>query len=425
MNIYAKLTLLCVVLVVITSSVVYFLVNMELENAFGSEAIQAMADNPATISTTVQNTIDGIQTKLIWTVLAVIAGSIVLALAVANMFVKPILKITKAAESIAAGNLETEIPVNSNDELGKLADNLNKASKGLIKRLAEQRKFNETLEAQKDEIHSQKLKIEEVNNQISDSIVYAHRIQKSILPELNVMSRLVKDAFVIYKPKDVVSGDFYWFERVRQGRNEYLIIACADCTGHGVPGAIMSIMGSNQLTNIVYYQNYLDPIKILARLDKVIKFELQRDDNDEKHSRDGMEIGICVINLDDLSMEFAGVGIPLYIIKNGATELETYKSPKMMVGGIEGDEKEVSEQLEKQTIQLEEGDKIFLASDGYQDQFGGDNDKKFMTKNFKKLIEDGAKSPMSDLKESLETEFDNWKGNTPQTDDIVVLGVEI
>ncbi len=221
MNIYAKLTLLCVVLVVITSSVVYFLVNMELENAFGSEAIQAMADNPATISTTVQNTIDGIQTKLIWTVLAVIAGSIVLALAVANMFVKPILKITKAAESIAAGNLETEIPVNSNDELGKLADNLNKASKGLIKRLAEQRKFNETLEAQKDEIHSQKLKIEEVNNQISDSIVYAHRIQKSILPELNVMSRLVKDAFVIYKPKDVVSGDFYWFERVRQGRNEY------------------------------------------------------------------------------------------------------------------------------------------------------------------------------------------------------------
>ena len=169
----------------------------------------------------------------------------------------------------------------------------------------------------------------------------------------------------------------------------------------------------------------MDPIKILARLDKVIKFELQRDDNDEKHSRDGMEIGICVINLDDLSMEFAGVGIPLYIIKNGATELETYKSPKMMVGGIEGDEKEVSEQLEKQTIQLEEGDKIFLASDGYQDQFGGDNDKKFMTKNFKKLIEDGAKSPMSDLKESLETEFDNWKGNTPQTDDIVVLGVEI
>ena len=97
----------------------------------------------------------------------------------------------------------------------------------------------------------------------------------------------------------------------------------------------------------------------------------------------------------------------------------------MMVGGIEGDEKEVSEQLEKQTIQLEEGDKIFLSSDGYQDQFGGENDKKFMSKNFKKLIEDGANSPMSDLKTKLDDEFEAWRGNTPQTDDVVVLGVQI
>ena len=425
MNIYAKLTLLCVALVVISSSVVYLVVNMELENAFGQEAIQAMSTNSESIATTVQSTINEIQSKLIWTLLAVILGSVILALIVANMFVKPILTITRAAEAIAGGNLETEIPVNSKDELGKLAENLNRASKGLISRLSEQRKLNETLEVQKGEIENQKLKIEEVNNQISDSIVYAQRIQKSILPELKVISKLVKDAFVIYKPKDVVSGDFYWFERVRQGRNEYMIIACADCTGHGVPGAIMSIMGSNQLTNIVYYQNYLDPVKILARLDKVIKFELQRDENDQKHSRDGMEIGICVINLDDLTMEFAGVGIPLYLIKNGSEDLETYKSPKMMVGGIEGDEKEVSEQLEKQTIQLEEGDKIFLSSDGYQDQFGGENDKKFMSKNFKKLIETSAKKPMSELQNTLEEEFESWKGSTPQTDDVVVMGVEI
>ncbi|WP_421878146.1 HAMP domain-containing protein [Marinoscillum sp.] len=158
MNIYAKLTLLCVVLVVITSSIVYFLVNMELEQAFGAEAIQAMANDSGTIATTVQSTIDEIQSKLIWTILAVIVGSIALALVVANMFVKPILTITRAAESIAAGDLEAEIPVNSNDELGKLAENLNRASKGLISRLSEQRKLNETLEAQKDEIHIQKQK---------------------------------------------------------------------------------------------------------------------------------------------------------------------------------------------------------------------------------------------------------------------------
>ena len=194
MNIYAKLTLLCVALVVISSSVVYLVVNIELEHAFGQEAIQAMSTNSESIATTVQSTIDEIQSKLIWTLLAVILGSVILALIVANMFVKPILTITKAAEAIAGGNLETEIPVNSKDELGKLAENLNRASKSLITRLSEQRKLNETLEIQKGEIENQKLKIEEVNNQISDSIVYAQRIQKSILPELNVISKLVKDA---------------------------------------------------------------------------------------------------------------------------------------------------------------------------------------------------------------------------------------
>ncbi|MEQ8552528.1 MAG: SpoIIE family protein phosphatase [Cyclobacteriaceae bacterium] len=422
MNIYAKLTLLCVALVVVTSSALYFFVNFQLESSFTQEALNA--SNDGDLSSTVQNTISGLQSKLVWVILVVIGASIVLALIVANMFVRPILKITNAAEEIANGNLEAEIPVHSNDELGRLAKNLSNASQNLIKRLAEQRQLNETLEKQKDEIAHQKHLLEQVNSQISDSIVYAQRIQKSILPELNVMSKLVKDAFVIYEPKDVVSGDFYWFERVRQGRNEYLIIACADCTGHGVPGAIMSIMGSNQLTNIVYYQNYLDPIKILARLDKVIKFELQRE-NDEEHNRDGMEIGICVINLDDLSMEFSGAGIPLYLIKNGTTELQTYKNPKVMIGGIAGDEKEVAETLEKQTIQLEEGDKIYLASDGFQDQFGGENDKKFMSKNFKKLIEDHASKSMTEQKTLLEGSFHGWKKETPQTDDVVVLGVEI
>ncbi len=418
---YTKLTFFCITLVVITSAAVYFLVNMQLESVFTSDAIISMSNS----SEALNDAISSIQSNLLYTLLATIGVSIVLALIVGKVILQPISKITKAAESIADGNLDIEIPVNSNDELGQLATSLNKASKGLIERLSEQKKLNETLEIQKDEIHSQKQKIEDANSQISDSIIYAQRIQKSILPELKVMSRLVKDAFVIYKPKDLVSGDYYWFERVRQGRNEYLIIACADCTGHGVPGAIMSIMGSNQLTNIIYYQNYLDPVKILARLDKVIKFELQRDENDQMQRRDGMEIGVCVINLDDLSMEFSGVGIPLYLIKKGASELETYKSPKMMVGGIEGDEKEASEQLEKQTIQLEAGDKLFLSSDGYQDQFGGDNDKKFMTKNFKKLIEENAGSPMSDIQSVLDREFEKWRGSTPQTDDVVVLGVEI
>lgn len=366
--------------------------------------------------------LEDIQQKLLWVILTVLGVAIILALIFANIFVKPIVRLSKIAEEIGQGNLEVEIPIHSNDEVGRLAAQLSNASQVLIKRIEEQKKLNDKLENQKNEMTSQKQLLEQANRQVSDSIVYAQRIQRSILPELRVMSKLVKDAFVFYEPKDVVSGDFYWFERVRQGRNEYLIIACADCTGHGVPGAIMSIMGSNQLTNIVYYQNYIDPNKILARLDKVIKFELKRDEN---QNRDGLEIGICVINLDDLHMEFSGAGIPLYVIKKGTSELITYKSPKFMIGGIEGDEKEVANQLNKEEIQLEEGDKIYLSSDGFQDQFGGERDKKFMSKNFKKLLEESSNLPMTEQSAKLEQVFRDWKKETPQTDDVVVIGVEV
>lgn len=364
-----------------------------------------------------------IQKQLLWLILTVVGISIVLALIVAHFFVRPIVRLSRAAEKIGKGNLDTEIHINTKDEVGKLATQLTNASQDLLQRLDEQKKLNQKLEDQKNEMISQKQLLELANKQVSDSIVYAQRIQRSILPELSVISKLVKDAFIIYEPKDVVSGDFYWFERVRQGRNEYLVIACADCTGHGVPGAIMSIMGSNQLTNIIYYQNYVDPNKILARLDKVIKFELQRET--ENQNRDGLEIGLCVINLDDLTMEFSGAGIPLYLIRKGTQEIVTYKSPKYMIGGIEGDEKEVGNKLTKEVIQLEEGDKLYLSSDGYQDQFGGPDDRKFMSKNFKKLIETSSDHSISEQKAILEDHFNEWKKNTTQTDDVVVIGVEI
>lgn len=364
-----------------------------------------------------------IQNQLLLLILTVLAIAIILALIVAHFFVRPIVRLSKAAEEIGRGNFDMDLKINTKDEVGKLATQLTNASQILINRLEEQKKLVQKLEDQKDEMGAQKQLLEQANKQVSDSIIYAQRIQRSILPELSVMTKLVKDAFVFYEPKDVVSGDFYWFERVRQGRNEYLIIACADCTGHGVPGAIMSIMGSNQLTNIIYYQNYIDPNKILARLDKVIKFELQREVGNQ--NRDGLEIGLCVINLDDLSMEFAGAGIPLYLIKKGTNEIITYKSPKYMIGGIDGDEKEVGNKLSKEIIQLDEGDKIYLSSDGYQDQFGGPDDKKFMSKNFKKLLEDTSNESMTDQKKALEINFNNWKRNTQQTDDVLVIGCEI
>ncbi len=363
-----------------------------------------------------------VQNKIIIVILSVLGFSILMALIAANLFVRPIIKLSKSAEEIGKGNLNANIDVKSNDEVGKLAKQLANSSQILIGKLEEQKETNNQLEKQKTEIEKQKMQLEHVNNQISDSIIYAKRIQNSILPDLSSISKVVKDVFVIYRPKDVVSGDFYWFERIRQGRNEYLVIACADCTGHGVPGAIMSIMGSNQLTNIIYYQNYLDPNKILARMDKQIKMELQQRDT-EGQSRDGMEIGICVINLDDLKLEFSGAGIPLHIVRNN--ELTTYRSPKLMIGGIEGDEREASSMLNKEEIQLNSGDRIFLASDGYQDQFGGKDDKKFMVKNLKNLIVDSSSKSLSEQKQILISSFDKWKNDAPQTDDVLLMGIEI
>lgn len=364
-----------------------------------------------------------IRQQILYAVLPVLALAIILALIAANLFVKPIVKLSSAAEELSKGNLDVELPVGAKDEIGKLAKQMTSMSQNLIGQIEEQRQTNKQLIDQKTQIEMQKNQLVSVSSQIRDSISYAERIQRSTLPPIGTLQSVFPESFVTYKPKDIIGGDFYWFERVRRGNNEFMIIACGDCTGHGVPGAIMSIMGSNQLTNIVYYQNYLDPKKIISRLDKVIKFELQRDTDEV--NRDGMEIGICVIDLDTLKMEFAGAGIPLRLMKHGSDELTIIKSPRQMVGGIEGDEQEVHAQLTKEEIQLDVKDRIFLSSDGYQDQFGGEFDKKFMSKNFNKLIEESSSKPIFEQQKIIEKTFSEWSKNTSQTDDVCVLGFEI
>lgn len=364
-----------------------------------------------------------IREQILLAVLPVLILTIVLALVAANVFVKPIVKLSQAAEELSKGNLDIELPTGSKDEIGKLAKQMAQTSQSLIGQIEEQRQTNKQLIDQKTQIEMQKNQLVSVSSQIRDSISYAERIQRSTLPPISTLQSVFPESFVTYKPKDIIGGDFYWFERVRRGNNEYMIVACGDCTGHGVPGAIMSIMGSNQLTNIIYYQNYLDPKKIISRLDKVIKFELQRDTDEV--NRDGMEIGICVIDLDTLKMEYAGAGIPLRLMKHGSDELTIYKSPRQMVGGIEGDEQQVHAQLTKETIQLDVKDRIFLSSDGFQDQFGGEFDKKFMSKNFNRLIESSSAHPILEQKKVIEKTFSEWSKNTSQTDDVCVLGFEI
>ncbi|GAB4239896.1 MAG: hypothetical protein Tsb0034_16050 [Ekhidna sp.] len=363
-----------------------------------------------------------IRSQILWAVLPVVLISIAFAIVAANLFVKPIVRLSKAAEELRKGNLDVELPI-SDDEIGRLAKQLSATSKSLARQLREQRASNKKLHEQKSQIEIQKNQLEFVSSQIRDSISYAERIQRATLPPTGTLLNVFPESFVMYKPKDIIGGDFYWFERVRKGNNEFMIIACGDCTGHGVPGAIMSIMGSNQLTNIIYYQNYIDPKKIISRLDKVIKFELQNDSNEG--NRDGMEIGICVIDLDTLKLEFAGAGIPLRIFKKESKKLTIIKSPRQMVGGMEGDEQTVHAQLTKESIQLDPGDRLYLSSDGFQDQFGGPDDKKFLSRNFNKLLEETATLPIQQQWDTLERRFAEWSKNTSQTDDVCVLGFEV
>ncbi len=363
-----------------------------------------------------------IQRQLIIVSLVVLVISIGLSLVAANIFVRPIIKLSKAAAEIGKGNLQTPVDIKSNDEIGKLAKQLQKTAMNLRSQMDEEQELSDQLQDQQGALVKQKTELEEAHKQITSSIDYAKRIQRSMLPTSADLRRIVKDSFILYRPKDVVSGDFYWFEKVHRGRHEFLILVCADCTGHGVPGAIMSMMGGNQLTNIIYYQNYIEPVKILARLDKAIKLELYRDE-EQSLKQDGMEIMICVIDLDTLEMKFAGAGMPL--IHLGKDGLVVHKSPKLMIGGVEGeDEKAVEDQFDLNTMKLEAGDKIFLFSDGFQDQFGGPEDKRLMARNFRGLLEKTQSDKMREQGEKLEEEFDNWRGFQQQTDDIVVIGVE-
>ena len=365
-----------------------------------------------------------LQTNLIYVIAGALFASLILALIAANIFVRPIVQLSKVAEEIGKGNLNLKIEIKSKDEIGKLATTLQKTTRMLIKRIAEQKILNKRLQDQKIKIEGQKGDIESVHEELRESINYSKRIQNSILPDADELKKVFNDKLLFYRPKDVVSGDFYWFERVRSGRKEHMIIIAADCTGHGVPGAIMSMIGSNQLTNIIYFQNYLDPEKILARLDKAIKFELYRDANVDEPRHDGMEAGICVIDLDTMEMTFAGAGIPLCFIRNG--EMVIHKSPKVTIGRMEGSEKAAEEQFTPLKIQLEKGDRAYMASDGFQDQFGGPSDKRFMSKNFRNLLLiSGQDRTMAEQEDKISQTFDHWKGNGDQTDDVLVLGFEI
>ncbi|MBK6527118.1 MAG: SpoIIE family protein phosphatase [Crocinitomicaceae bacterium] len=255
--------------------------------------------------------------------------------------------------------------------------------------------------------------LEHQKKEISDSINYAKRIQLAILPLEDEMKKWMPDSFVLFRPKDVVSGDFYWF----QEKDNKLIVVCADCTGHGVPGAFMSMIGSDRLNNIVNELRVVNPGRILSELSRAIKKSLKQD-GEKGSTRDGMDAAICMIDLDKKTMLYAGANRPLWIVKDGS--VEEVKANKVAVAGFTPDD----QVFDEHEIQLKEGLKFYMTSDGYADQFGGDKGKKYMVKNMKEFILQHCFEDYSLQRDQLEKELERWMGDHEQIDDVCVIGFD-
>ncbi len=325
---------------------------------------------------------------------------------------------TEFAREVGSGNFESFYkPLSEEDKLGlallKMRSDLHVNEKMLEDKVAQR-----TAEVvhQKAEIELQAQKIEVFYKQVTDSIRYAKRIQEAILPPDNYVKKLLPDSFVLYKPKDIVSGDFYWFEQL----NGKVMFAAVDCTGHGVPGAFMSIVGHNLLRQIISKYQYTQPSKILDELSKGVRDTLHQRSFEESTSKDGMDITLCTIDKENYELEFSAAFNPLYLVRN--EEIFEIKGNKFSVGIYL--EKEI-QRFTNHKIKVQKGDVIYIFSDGYADQFGGPKGKKFMQGQFRNLLFDIHRKPMPEQRRILDSTIEHWRGNEDQVDDILVMGYRV
>ncbi len=282
---------------------------------------------------------------------------------------------------------------------------------------------------EKEKINEIKIEIELKHREVIDSVNYAKRIQEAILPSLKEISECFPDSFVLFKPKNIVSGDFYWFSQ----KNGKKIIASIDCTGHGVPGAFMSVIGNTLLNQIVNEKGITDPAEILVLLNKGVNQSLHQTKTGSE-SRDGMDAAICCFEFlptpqslifspmavtEVVSLQYAGANRSLYIIKNNV--LEETKADKFPIGGLEHNE---LKKFTTHTFRLEKNDSIYISTDGFADQFG-QNNKKLKTTRFKEILLSIQDKSMQEQNIFLDSFIENWRENLEQTDDILVIGIRL
>lgn len=316
---------------------------------------------------------------------------ICLSFSMANKF-RELQKAKEKAQAIALEKLE---------EMNRLKDEVNI-------------RLEEQVEERTREIMLQKAIIEEKNKDILSSIKYAQRIQSAILPDNTRLEKIFPDSFILYLPKDIVSGDFYWFNE----KDHEVIVAAADCTGHGVPGAFMSMIGNSFLNQIVNERQVMEPGRILNELRTGIITSL-RQRTGETEAKDGMDIALINVDRSKSMVKYSGAQNPLYLYHRG--ELLEFKGSKFPIGVFTGE----LQDFFTHEIPYERGDIAYLFSDGFADQFGGPNGKKFKYRQLKDLIISMADKPMSEQKTILEKSFYAWKGNLEQVDDVCVLGIRL
>ncbi len=249
------------------------------------------------------------------------------------------------------------------------------------------------------------------NKEITDNVNYARRIQSAVLPDVSLIKRAFADSFVLYLPKDIVSGDFYSFSQ----KNDCVIIAAGDCTGHGVTGAFLSLIGSFLINQIINQQNISEPSLILDILNVEIVSALKQK---EGELNDGMDISVCTYNAGKMELQYAGANRPLWLIRNN--ELMTFDANKFPVGGLQDFH---DDKFKQHVIALEKNDTVYIFTDGYADQFGGEHGKKLMTKRLKEVLLSIQHLTMSEQQVFLKNYLDNWKGNNEQVDDVLMIGM--
>jgi serine phosphatase RsbU (regulator of sigma subunit)/PAS domain-containing protein len=285
--------------------------------------------------------------------------------------------------------------------------------------------LSQLVQRRTEEVSRKRSLLEQKNTEITSSIRYAKHIQSSLLPSQDFFESIFHESFVIYEPKDIVAGDFYWIDEINSHENkETKIIACCDCTGHGVPGAMMSMLGSSALSRAVHQINLSDPSEILLQVNNILRENTKKG----KHEIfDGMDASICTLQYLDqdrrtAKIQFAGANAAIWLFRknDNGYELEIYKGDKFMIGACQN-----NQSFTQQTISASSGDMVYMFTDGMADQFGGPFGKKLKYRRMREMIHEVIHLPLSMQKRCIESAFNHWKGQTDQVDDVMLIGWKV